>query len=81
MTGKYDQAQEVAAALAVKWLKMLVKQTERDSTGDPWRVLNKKLAEFDPIADAILGVQTWDILDRSEYLATGGLPLKEVLCT
>jgi hypothetical protein len=71
--------EELAAAYAVKWLKMFIRQTETDSDGDHWKVLKAKLAEFDAVADAILGAKTWDVLDKCEYLATGDLPLQEVM--
>jgi len=73
---------EEAAALAVKFVKLLMQQTETDSDGDHWRVMKAKVAELDPIADALLGHRTWMILDDSAYLrpGSGRLPLNEVLC-
>jgi len=61
---------------------LLMQQTEMDSDGDHWRVMKDKVAQLDPIADAILGQKTWMILDDSMYLVPGSgrLPLKEVLC-
>jgi len=54
---------EEAAALAVKWVKLLIQQTELDSDTDHWRALKDKVAQLEPIADAILGHRTWMILD------------------
>jgi len=46
---------EEAAALDVKFVKLFISQAELDSCGDPLKALKRKLAELDPIADAILG--------------------------
>ncbi len=71
---------EEAAALAVKWVKLLIQQTENDSDGDHWRVMKAKVAQLEPIADAILGQRTWMILDDCTYLVPGSgrLPLEVV---
>lgn len=74
---------EEAAAIAVKFVKNLMQQTETDSNPDHWQVMKGKVAELEPIADAILGQKTWMILDDCAYLVPGAdrLPLKEVLCS
>jgi TRAP-type mannitol/chloroaromatic compound transport system substrate-binding protein len=73
---------EEAAALAVKFVKLLMQQTETDSDTDHWRVLKDKVAQLEPIADAILGQKTEMILDDLEYLVPDSdrLPLKEAVC-
>jgi hypothetical protein len=71
---------EEAAALAVKWVKLLIQQTETDSNPDHWHVLKAKVAQLDSIADSILGHRTWMILDDCAYLVPGSghLPLEAV---
>jgi hypothetical protein len=71
---------EESAALAVKWVKLLIQQTETDSDTDHWRVFKDKVAQLEPIADAILGHRTWMILDDCTYLVPGSgrLPLEVV---
>jgi hypothetical protein len=71
-------AHEEAAALAVKFVKLLIQQVQTDSDTDHWRVLKDKVAQLDPIADAILGQGTWMILDDCMYLVPGSgrLPVR-----
>jgi hypothetical protein len=71
---------EEAAALAVKFVKLLMRQTETDSDGDHWRVLKDKVAKLDVVADAVLGWKTWMLLDDSLYLVPGsGRPHLEAI--
>jgi len=71
---------EEAAALGVKFVKLLMQQVETDSDPDHWRVLKDRVAQLDVISDAILGQRTWLILDDSEYLVprSDRLPLEVV---
>ena len=73
---------EEAAALAVLFVKNLMEQTEIDSNPDHWQVMKEKVAQLEPIAQALLATKTWMILDDSAYLVPGSdrLPLKEIPC-
>jgi hypothetical protein len=57
-----------------------MQQVQTDSDPDHWRLLKDRVAQLDVISDAILGQQTYMILDDSAYLVPNSdrLPLEVV---
>ena len=59
---------EIIAAHAVKFAKRMIAETENDSCADKWGLLKSKIAEFDVVADAILGAHVLVAIDDADYL-------------
>jgi hypothetical protein len=46
----------------------MIAETENDSCADKWSLLKSKIAEFDVVADAILGAHVLVAIDDADYL-------------